>query len=794
MGMHIDARKQQIALLISAFGYSITLSYLLFGGTSNGKKWFRSHTPNAGVLLLIVFTLPLFVAHVASILFLKDGAAEDDIDITRATNPSKRQANRNYIYNRIKSFLRRIRQCPRLFTIAYMLVPCVIFFLCSARRHYLSAVRHYPLETNSIVETNYQINAFDIYQLNARRWAIVHHVSNCAAIVGLIAFSHLLIPVSKHSPLIVLLNWTPQEALLMHKYAGRLAIVGVGMHGLGHLMHAYWRWWSVFVSSYEIIDESDVLQNKEWMEKSFWRGFFPPIECWQQNFGSRDLMEIDFGPGCINEDFSCSCLDFWINFTGLLGFIALSALMISSLNLIRRHFYKAFYITHIIAAPAFIIASVLHYKRAIMYMCPSLLYYASLTVPVYIESWLSRWQNNEGSRITSVSKLTCTSRQRPNSNVLSIEFQASNDTMAKFRPGSYCKLQIPSISMVPHPFTVNIVPEHSNRLRIMMRQSGPFTTQVVDMIDAHRKLDDESKECCIESQCPSLISLPTMHITMYNSNDRMAQLHRHEAAIFVAGGIGITPYLSMLMEISSANQTTSSLKSVVLHWICRDASLIRYVHDNYITAMLENCNENGQCGHVSVKIITHYTGSAEEDVMKPVNYRMNTSRGAPVKSSVYSFRNSKTLTSFVAIFGAATASTFYAYTYIQSAQFVSTRIVGLLAICIISIALSVISLLNWSQNTKQGKYLSLSTEESYGSTSCSRKRQGAEYTKNGLGYEYTAIGRPNEGKLFSSLQDEGSKITGVFLCGPSLMVKQLRAYLSMKNHQDMNVYEEIFEL
>lgn len=798
MPQNDEEKNRQLAQLVAASGYSTTLLYLLYGGTSQGKQWFRNVVPNdnGGVLLLIVFTLPLFIANTAAIMLLKDGNDAADNIGTLAQQKS--------CFNRfLHSTARRITS-PRLFTITFVILPCFAFFLCSVQRHYLSAMETYPLKTNSDIDHMNQTALFEQNesykcQVTAWRWNLIHHISNCSAIVGLIAFSHLLIPVSKHSPLILLLNWTPQEAMVMHKYTGRLTICGIVIHGLGHFMHAYWRWWSLFVDGYRITAESKT-QNRNRMEKSVWKGFIPPMECWQQKFRSNSSTQLDFGPGCINNDVACSCLDFWINFTGLLGLIATLILLVGSLNHIRRYHYKVFYIVHITTAPLLIISAILHYNRTMLYMCPSLLYYASQTVPVYMESWLSRRRCSKGARILSVSKIPCPSPQRPNCNVLSIEFEASQDTMDMFQPGSYCTLQIPSLSLFAHPFTVNIVPEHSKRLRLLVRQSGSFTTRLVEELECRRKLkgntiEDETKECDVESQYDSAISLPTMHINMYSTSQRMKQLHQHHVALFVCCGIGITPYLSMLTEIATSTQANSSLKSVVLHWICRDAALIQYIHKQYFAAILDKCNETDQSGGVSIRIITHFTGSNDDACgyfygMETVGYQVNPCDGTPVKSSAYSVSNMRTLVTFTSIFCFGATATLYSSTYLQSAELV------LLTICVSSIVLSTISymMFDLSEKTEKVKYLHLSTDQSYGSVLTRQNGQEPDYTNSTSGYEFNTKGRPSEVTLFSSLPECENENLGLFLCGPSPMVKQLRSFLSMSNLEDIHVYEEIFEL
>jgi len=205
---------------------------------------------------------------------------------------------------------------------------------------------------------------------------------------------------------------------------------------------------------------------------------------------------------------------------------------------------------------------------------------------------------------------------------------------------------------------------------------------------------------------------------------------------------------------------------------------------------------------VSIRIVTHFTGLDEHaychsDSLETVSYKLNTCDGTPVKSSAYSVSNTRTLVTFATIFCFGTAATMYCYTYLQSVEVVSTRILGLLAICIISIVISTISFMVSSRcQTEKVKYLPLSTNERYGSTSLSQKSQGGDYsyTNNTSGYEFNFKGRPSEDTLFSSLQGCENESIGLFLCGPPLMVKQSRAFLSMKKFKDVDVYEEIFEV
>jgi Ferric reductase NAD binding domain len=80
-------------------------------------------------------------------------------------------------------------------------------------------------------------------------------------------------------------------------------------------------------------------------------------------------------------------------------------------------------------------------------------------------------------------------------------------------------------------------------------------------------------------------SLPRIYIEGYQlATPKFSE--RHDSITIIAGGIGITPYLTLLHELacaaSGSDATASPLKRVSLHWICRDASLIEFVQREYL--------------------------------------------------------------------------------------------------------------------------------------------------------------------------------------------------------------------
>ena len=194
---------------------------------------------------------------------------------------------------------------------------------------------------------------------------LLTHLANDSAILALLTFSHLLLPVSKNSPLVVLLHWSPMEAVVVHQWAGRLGIGACVLHGVLHLMGKWWRLMDAI--------EDDVYSGGGRMA-SLWYEFLPPKSCWTNvlqswsdwltnnavilasrgsttvnDEGSGWSDKMVFEPeGCasgVNEDgVPCKmCFDYFVNLTGLLGLMALVILLVGSLGFIRRNYYRVFY-------------------------------------------------------------------------------------------------------------------------------------------------------------------------------------------------------------------------------------------------------------------------------------------------------------------------------------------------------------------------------------------------------------------------------------------------------------------
>jgi predicted ferric reductase len=437
-------------------------------------------------------------------------------------------------------------------------------------------------------------------------------LSNCFGSTALLALSVLLIPVAAHSPLLKLLQWSPVMAVRLHQWSGRAVMVCAAIHGAMHL----YRWYTL---------EHLNLVHQIWPSTSCWSSTIPAL----------------FGPAAAAEDPTCYAQ--LRNLTGILAFLGLGTIAVTSLEPIRRTCFVLFYTSHLLAAPLVFVCVILHWNRSILYLSGGLLYYLATTLVVYFES--SQWSTlkNDGSgtggvRIVSVEHIPC-----EHDSCISLTVHADACAMERYRPGQYIKLLAPEISLISHPFTINRCPpaitstshndtdNNDHRMRVIFRQTGPFTKQLGTrlLLLLNHETDVVPK-----------LTLDGFHGP---SNRLQLALQQHDVVVFVAGGIGITPYLTLLHQMYhhlAAAATTSSSSSpsgetpyyktrrIVLHWICRDPALVSYITREYFLPLLqyddENDNESinltaaNNATNFHIQIIIHQTNKTKQQ--RPTSY------------------------------------------------------------------------------------------------------------------------------------------------------------------------------
>ena len=372
-------------------------------------------------------------------------------------------------------------------------------------------------------------------------------ISNSFASMTLCCLGLFLVPVAKHGPILKILQWTPAAAVRLHINAGRLVILGSILHGGGHV----YRWTSL-------------------AGEHFWSMIIPPSLCWSFYIG-------DYTPECNDYDTDCSCYDHFRNLTGMAAVACIVVIGITSTNYVRRRYYRIFYLMHVLAAPSALLLVIFHWNKSILYMAPSLLYYAATSAPVVVEQSSCKCRINT----YSVKKIDSMDGARVRT-CIALTIPSTEQAVKKYASGQYVKLSVPELSLVPHPFTINRVPGRSAQLRIIFRATGKFTHQLAERIQRQQ-------------------ALPQILIDgYYGSQLRGIQVLQHDVVVMVAAGIGITPYLSILGDLKHGAVT----KEVILHWICRETELIEYIKSEYFDPLMKGQEENG----IKIRLIIHKTG------------------------------------------------------------------------------------------------------------------------------------------------------------------------------------------
>jgi len=596
------------------------LAFSLLGGGQWGKDLFASWAKKscfrdkAGVPI-IMLTIPILIAGSIASMFATS---------TTTTNFNRYQID--YIY----SFRRRLLQPDQQQSVLLVLViflPCFVYVVSCMNR---------KLSIGMSIDK------------------ALMKSGNTFGMLAVIVFSWLLIPVSRRGPIGKLFAWDSIKIVNYHMWSGRIIIVSGLIHGLEHTIRL-------------ALQGRDVLISY----------FFPPIQCWRRFQTYKPVIcekakSSDDGGGC-------SCYDHFLPLTGLVATLGLVFIGLSSLYNVRRNNFAAFATLHYISTPLTFVAICIHYNKSILYASGSLLYYIASNFPNWIEYIVKRcpW-NRSNVKVVAVEKLNSDSKQRP---CIALTIEATEDTVQRCCQGDYVYLLVPSISQVSHPFTVNRVLGQKQRLRIIFRVTGSFTRALETAIffestkttklsynDNNEKdvvLEEVENDDLLSEDLQSSVPVPRLFFYFdgyYGSRRLTGRILRHDVCVLVAAGIGITPYLSLFSNhdtgaldgLIQENYLSTTPKSVILHWICRDRSLIEYCRKEYnldsLSSNGNNQNSIRECHNYSINIIIHKTGvrespTSESTTPSAMNEKItrtnpNCDEGAPFELTKFSIGDS----------------------------------------------------------------------------------------------------------------------------------------------------------
>ncbi|RKO97050.1 hypothetical protein CXG81DRAFT_16069 [Caulochytrium protostelioides] len=289
--------------------------------------------------------------------------------------------------------------------------------------------------------------------------------------------------------------------------------------------------------------------------------------------------------------------------TGQIMVVILFLMVTSAMNNVRRKYFEIFWFTHhlfviffggILMHGSFCFIKADDVPNAVD-RCrggPQFWKFWVGSAVVYLIERMVR--EYRGRQITYISKVV----QHP-SKVVEVQIKKPS---CKPLPGQYCFICCPEIALYEwHPFTLTSSP-YEDFISMHIRVSGDWTTAFAKRLGCQFDKGDE--------QNSRVTSLPFVMIDgPYGTASEDS--FKHEVAVLVAAGIGVTPFASILKTIwYRINHPTEQirLRKVYFIWICRDKAAFEWFQD--LLAVLEEESIDG-----FLEIHTYLTGGLKlEDV------------------------------------------------------------------------------------------------------------------------------------------------------------------------------------
>ncbi|XP_026827307.1 dual oxidase 2 isoform X2 [Ooceraea biroi] len=260
------------------------------------------------------------------------------------------------------------------------------------------------------------------------------------------------------------------------------------------------------------------------------------------------------------------CWSTMTGFTGVLLTIVTGLIFMCSLSIVRKSFYNWFSFVHSLY-PFFYILMVLHGSGRLVqepyfhyfFLGPAVLFILDKVVTVTrttIEIPILKAE-------ILPSGVTCITFPKP------LNFQ--------YKSGQWIRIACPALQTNEyHPFTLSSAP-HETSLSIHVRAVGPWTTNI-----------REKLESCTMSNTKNF---PVIHIDGPFGEGHQ-DWDKYEVAIMVGGGIGVTPFASILKDIvfKSNCKLNFGCKKVYFLWVTRTQKQFEWMVD--ILRELEKADVN----------------------------------------------------------------------------------------------------------------------------------------------------------------------------------------------------------
>jgi len=189
-----------------------------------------------------------------------------------------------------------------------------------------------------------------------------------------------------------------------------------------------------------------------------------------------------------------------------------------------------------------------------------------------------------------------------------LELQLKKNSF-KYKPGQYIFLNCPYIaSQEWHPFTISSAPEE-DCVSVHIRIVGDWTNELWAFLNPNKKLGIVQENVITAPDASPIFKIDGPF------GAASEEVFNFRTVILVAGGIGVTPFGSILKHINFRikMQGQNMLEKVHFYWVSRDKNAFEWF--NEVLAALEHDNVNN-----FLEICTYLTGQLSVDEIRNVMY------------------------------------------------------------------------------------------------------------------------------------------------------------------------------
>lgn len=224
------------------------------------------------------------------------------------------------------------------------------------------------------------------------------------------------------------------------------------------------------------------------------------------------------------------------NFFGQLAFFSCMIMGVTSLNPVRRRYYELFYYTHHLFIVV-LIAMCLHFSGFVIWMYPGVCLYMMHRI-------LARSQGGVPCEVVDMEAIP--------GEITRLVFRRSPGKSGHYHAGQFVYLRVPLLSQTQwHPFSISSSPiEYEDTFTVHVKAIGNFTKELFAVAIQAR---EERK-------------VPLIYVDGYYG--KMSDDFQHyPVLVFVAGGIGATPIISMVGKILDCMRNNDPvMKDTVVYW------------------------------------------------------------------------------------------------------------------------------------------------------------------------------------------------------------------------------------